>query len=179
MKYSPSNSSATQLRRPRSTDVAALRGESPASPTSSAIARRARQRGEIQAAEPGDRAEPVRVERVVLVAVDEAVAVAVLGDQPLDGLPDARPVAFQPGRVGAHLVLAQGAQDGAGLGVHGGDVVELAAEMRSRRRVSARGRSPPARGCRAPGRGRAARRPGRIARRGRKCRRSSRRPPSP
>ncbi len=41
----------------------------------------------------------------------------------------ARPVAFEKGVIGGGLVFAQGAQDGAGLGIDGGEVDELAAEM--------------------------------------------------
>jgi hypothetical protein len=57
--------------------------------------RRRRQRRKIQPAQPRDRPEPIRVKRIMLIALDETVAVAVLGDEPLRGQLDLRPGAFQ------------------------------------------------------------------------------------
>ena len=91
--------------------------------------RRRRERREIQPAQPRHRPEPIGVERVVLVALDEAVVVGVLGDEPLRGQLDLRPVAFEKFRVRRHLMFAQRAQNRPRLRVHGGNIVELAAKM--------------------------------------------------
>ena len=119
-----------------------------------------------------------RVERVVLVAFDEAVAVGVLGDQPLSGQLDLAANCASGTRVGRHLMFAQRAQDRSRLAVNGGKVVELAAKVDRAIRLYARGRNPPSRACRVRVPETAAPSRGRSARRGRRCPRSSRRLPS-
>src|ERR1035441_8377906 len=84
---------------------------------------------EVKAAQPCHRAIPIGVERVMLVAFDETIPIAILGDEPLDGLFEPRPVAFEEGIVGGHLVLAQDAENEPGLGIDGRYVITLAPEM--------------------------------------------------
>ena len=91
--------------------------------------RRRRQRREIQTAQPRHRPEPVGVERVVLLAFNDPVSVAVLADEPLGGEFNFRPVAFEEFPVRRHLMFAERAQNRSGLSVHGGVVVELAAKI--------------------------------------------------
>ena len=75
------------------------------------------QRGEVERARPRDLAVPGCVERVVLLAVEDAALFRVACDQGLQRALDARPDALQELVVGRHMMLAQRAQDRAGLPV--------------------------------------------------------------
>ena len=76
------------------------------------------QAGQIQPAQPGDLAIPAGVERVPLVAVQQAIAL-VHFDQALHGELDVGPKLLEPYAVGGHLILAIRPKDTASLTVHG------------------------------------------------------------
>ena len=90
---------------------------------------RSEQGCQIETAQPGDRPIPVRVEGVVLVAVNQAVPVSILGDQPFGRFLESGPVVFQKGLIGSHLVFPEGTQDRARLGIDRRNIVELPTKM--------------------------------------------------
>ncbi len=77
---------------------------------------------QVQRGEERDPPVPRRVERVVLGAFQDPVAVGVALDHEPDRLFDLRPVAFQERVVLRHLVFAVGAEDATALPVIGGVV---------------------------------------------------------
>ncbi len=75
---------------------------------------------DVERAQPGNLAEPLGIERVVLRSFEQAVAVGVVADQILERCLDPGPEPLQECRVGRHLVLAIGSQDVSRLAVHRG-----------------------------------------------------------
>ena len=67
----------------------------------------AEQRRQIQSAQPRHRPIPIRVEGVMLLAFEDAVAVFITRYQPLRRALDLRPVAFKERVVHRHLMFAK------------------------------------------------------------------------
>src|SRR5262249_42733133 len=87
------------------------------------------QRSKVKAAQPGNRSEPVSVQRIVLVAFNQAVTIAVLSHQPFSCQLDARPNTFKESMIIRALVLAERAKDSPSLGVDRRKIIELSTEM--------------------------------------------------